>query len=233
MATYRLRLTEPRPFFAEIPYYLWGQVNYDSYGDCKSPTDRNWTWLELKNRETGESLDITGEANIWEVTGDAAFAARIAHFLVSRCHGEWISPFPSEQWQGWDHETAAAHAAQVQSEFEQPALRPFDVEHWFWGSWKWIGWFATEFTWWGRWIMHSVVRNDRRAVFMCIDWLRGGPAGEQQSQALRYALNRFTGRSFATDREWVEWYDKGGGVQEFPEPDFDAWLAELKTEFGE
>jgi hypothetical protein len=43
MATHRLRLTEPRPFFAEVPYYLWGQVNYDSEGDCKSPTDREWT----------------------------------------------------------------------------------------------------------------------------------------------------------------------------------------------
>jgi hypothetical protein len=56
MANYRLRLTEPRPFFAELPYYLWGEVSYDSEGDCKSPTDQSWTWLDLMNRETREHL---------------------------------------------------------------------------------------------------------------------------------------------------------------------------------
>jgi hypothetical protein len=115
-------------------------------------------------------------------------------------------------------------------EFEKPELQPFNVGHLFWGSWKWVGWFATDFTWVGRWIMHSVVTNDPRAVNLCIEWLRSGTVAEQQSQALRYALNRLTGRSFATDKEWVEWYDKGGGFREYPEPDFNQWYAELKAQ---
>jgi hypothetical protein len=137
MATHRLRLVTPRPFFAEVPYYLWGQVNYDSEGDCKSPTDRNWTWLELENRETRERLQVTSQADTWEVSGEDPAAARCALFLASSCGGQWISPPTWEQLQGWDQERAMARAARVQAEFEQPKLRPFDVGHLFWGSWKW------------------------------------------------------------------------------------------------
>ncbi len=230
MGGYRLRLTEARPFFAELPYYLWGQVNYDSEGDCTSPTDRNWTWLELTNRDTRDRLDITSQDNTWALTGDDPLAARAALFLVSRCRGEWIDPPRAEPLAGWDHEKALARAGRVQSDFERPELRPFDVGHLFWGSWKWVGWFATEFTWVGRWIMHSVLTNDNRAVNLCIAWLRSGTFAEQQSQALRYALTRFTGYSFATDREWVDWYDRGEGIQQYPEPDFDRWYADLKAQ---
>ncbi len=118
----------------------------------------------------------------------------------------------------------------MREEFERPELRPVDVGHWFWGSWKWIGWFATEFTWVGRWIMHSVVTDDTRAVNLCAGWLQHGTVGEQQSQALRYALGRLTGRSFATDREWVDWYFAGGGIREYSEPDFKQWHADLKEQ---
>jgi hypothetical protein len=117
----------------------------------------------------------------------------------------------------------------VQAEFERPELRPFDVGHWFWGSWKWVGWFATDFTWVGRWIMHSIVTNDPRAVNLCIEWLRSGPAGAQQSQALRYALSRLTDQSYATDKEWISWYD-GGGSKQYPEPKFDQWYTDLKAQ---
>lgn len=230
MATHRLRLTEPRPFFAEVPYYLWGQVNYDSEGDCRSPTDRNWTWLELTNRETRERLDVTSQADTWEVAGPDPLAARAAHLLTSRCPGQWIGPAPAEQLKDWDHERAAARAARVREEFERPELRPFDAGHLFWGSWKWVGWFATDCTWVGRWIMHSVVTDDRRAVNLCAGWLQHGTVAEQQSQALHYALGCLTGRSFATDREWVDWYFAGGGIEEYPEPDINRWYAELKQQ---
>jgi hypothetical protein len=205
-------------------------VNYDSEGDCKSPTDRNWKLLDLTNRETREHLEIASQGDTWEVTGEDPLAARAAIFLASRCGGEWLSQFPSEQTQGWDHESAVARAARVRGEFERPELRPFDVGHWFWGSWKWVGWFATEFTWVGRWIMHSVVTNDPRAVNLCIEWLRSGTVAEQQSRALRYALNRLTGRSFTTNGQWVDWYDKGGGSGQYPEPDFQQWYADLKAQ---
>ncbi len=230
MAVYRLRLTGPRPFFAEVPYYVWGQVNYDSEGDCKSPTDRDWTVLELTNRDTEESLFARGEADGWEVSGDDPAAARAALFLRDRCQGEWVGEPPAGALQGWDGERASARAARVCEEFERPELRPFDVGHLFWGSWKWVGWFGTEFTWVGRWIMHSVVASDSRAVCLCVGWLREGPAAERQSQTLRYALHRLTGLSFATDREWVDWYDHGGGAREYPEPDFQQWLADLKAQ---
>jgi hypothetical protein len=230
MTTYRLRLAELRPFFAEVPYYLWGEVNYDSEGDCKSPTDRNWTWLELTNRKTRERLMIAERDGTWEVTGEDPLAARAAFFLVSRSGGEWIDAAPTGQLQNWDHGRAIARADRVRAEFERPELRPFDAGHMFWGSWKWVGGFATDFTWVGRWIMHSVVTNDPRAVELCVYWLREGTVSPRQSEALRYALNRLTNLSFATDKEWVEWYDTGGGAEKYPKPDFEKWHTDLKAQ---
>ena len=78
--------------------------------------------------------------------------------------------------------------------------------------------------------MLSVVRHDTRAVNLCAEWLKDGTVNERQSQALRYALGRLTGRSFASDREWVEWYVKDGGIEEYPEPDFKEWYADLKQQ---
>ena len=106
MVTHRLRLTESRPFFAEFPYYLWGQVNYDSEGDCKSPTDRDWTWLDLTNRETREHLDITIHADSWEVTGADPLTARAALFLASRWvdwyfAGDGILEYPKPDFEQW------------------------------------------------------------------------------------------------------------------------------------
>jgi hypothetical protein len=230
MTAHQLRLVQPPPFFAEVPYYVWGEVNYDSDGDCDRPTDRNWSWLELTNRNTRERLTITCQADVWTVEGNELAAARAALFLTSRCGGEWPSPRPAEPLRDWPHEKASARASRVQAEFERPELRPFDVGHYFWGSWKWIGWFSTDFTWVGRWIMHSVVTGDRRAVCLCAEWLRAGTVGEPQSQALRYALSRLTERFFATDREWAEWYFQGNGSEEFPEPDFQQWHADLKRQ---
>src|SRR5216683_5441953 len=138
MATHRIRIHEPRPFFAEVPYYLWGQVNYDSEGDCKSPTDRGWDWLDLTNRETKESLKVAGQADDWTIKGEAPLAARACLFIATRCRAEWMGDFPDQELQGWDHEQALTRAARVRTEFERPELRPFDVGHLFWGSWKWI-----------------------------------------------------------------------------------------------
>lgn len=231
MTTQRICLSEARPFFAEMPYYLWGQVNYDSEGDCRSPTDRAWRWLELTNRETGESLEIGEREGVWEITGEDPLAARAALFMVSRSRGQWIGAPPDQELRGWDHDRAAGRADQVRTEFERPELKPFDVGHLFWGSWKWIGWFGTEFTWVGRWIMDSVIQRDTRAVNLCIHWLREGTVSERQSHALWYALNLFTGKEFPTDEEWVHWYDQGGGVQQYPEPDIHRWYEELRARF--
>lgn len=230
MATYRLRITEPRPYFAEVPYYLWGQVNYDSNGNCASPTDQMWTELDLSNRETDEHVEIMHRDDVWEVVGDDPVAARAALFLASRSKGQWIDAMPTESVRNWDHPRALVRADRVRQEFQRPELRPFDVGHYFWGSWKWIGCFATEFTWVGRWIMHSLSTNDKRAVNLCTHWLRQGTVHKDQSQALRFALGRLTGLDFDSDREWVEWYYARGGALEYPEPDFKQWYAELTSQ---
>jgi hypothetical protein len=105
----------------------------------------------------------------------------------------------------------------------------------FWGSWKWIGWYATEFTWVGRWIMHSVIRNDPRAIALCIHWIKATRFPEQAA-ALSYAVQRLSGEAARSPREWVRWYEGGlfskGAKKRFPEPDIDVWLKELQQHYG-
>lgn len=231
MPTYQLRLEGPRPYFAEFPYYLWGEVNYDSEGDCRSPTDRDWTWLELTHRETDERLCVGLDNGICEVDGPNPAAARAARLLMERCGAIPINADPGRHLGEWRHRAAMTRADAVRQTFERPELRPFDCGHMFWGGWKWIGWFATDFTWVERWIMLSVLRNDPRAVYLCIRGLQKRTIGDQRSEALRYALARLTGESFQTNQEWVQWYGRTGRIS-YPEPDFDRWLADLKGEPG-
>lgn len=233
MPDYRLQPGKARPYFAEVPYYVWGEVNYDSEGDCARPRDRNWTSLELTNRDTDESVTIAAPAEgPWEVRGDGDASARACLFLVERSGAlPMDGPLPTDP--DWDHGAASRRAAAVAREFEASELALFD-SHLFWGSWKWIGWFASEFTWVGRWIMHSVVRKDVRAVNLCVEWLRDGPFSPEQSAALRGALSLLTKHKFSSDAEWVRWYDGDkrhpGARATYPEPDFEAWLRELKAE---
>lgn len=233
MAIKRLQLLGPRPYFAELPYYLWGQANYDSEGDCKRPTDRLWTWIDLTHRGTRERVQVWEEGGAWAVEGMDQTVARVSMFLIERCGGA-DDPSLVEAAGAWEHAAAMGRAARVLSEFEQPALRPFD-SHWFWGSWKWIGWYATDCTWVGRWIMHSVVRRDPRAIPLCIDWIKDCRSLEQAA-ALAYAVQTLSGEPARTPKEWVRWYEGDGRTEgarrRFPEPDMDAWLADLQREFG-
>lgn len=168
MKNIKLKIEKSRPFFAEIPYYLWGMVNYDSEGDCKYPTDRMWTWFELTHRDTDESLDISSEGVLWTIKGDDINLSRLVQFFVVRC-GATVEGFNFKENLGeWNHKSGMDRADRVAKEFSSPELKPFDT-HLFWGSWKWIGWFATEFTRVGRWIMVSVLKNDPRGVPLCID----------------------------------------------------------------
>lgn len=233
MAEYQLRIDKPRPYFAELPYYAWGRVNYDSDGDCRTPIDQNWTYMELTHRDTDEHVEISSEGSIWTIFGDGPAAARIAVFLCHRCDATWLSPQISPTLEAWNHSGASARASLVARTFENKLLAPFAVGHMFWGSWKWIDWFGTEFTWVGRWIMDAVIRNDPRAVNLCVYWLREGTCGESQSAALRYALTQLTGRPYQTDKDWVDWYDTAGGSSQFPEPNINEWYADLKKIYGE
>ena len=231
MTTYHFAITTPRPYFAELPYYLWGEVNHDSEGDCERPTDRSWTWLYLKNRDTAETVQISSEGANWEIEGVDPSAVRSAVFLTQRCGA--VAREKLNTAGEWDLDKAMTRALRVAKEFEQSDLAPFDSQL-FWGSWKWIGWFGTDFTWVGRWIMHSVVRNDPRAVSLCINWLKQGTVSESQSAALRYALSRLTGAKFDRDKDWVRWYEGGflsrGHKTQYPEPNLDSWLADLKAQ---
>jgi hypothetical protein len=229
VSRYELRIDNPRPYFAELAYYLWDDANYDSEGDCERPTDREWTWIRLLNRESEAHLTVFVKDSKWVVEGTEPDAARAAHFLKSRCDARPLGQDPSESIGDWDHKAAEGRADKVREVFERSELEPFDNDL-FWGSWKWIGWRATEFTWVGRWIMHSVLTNDPRAVPLAIHWLREGTVDEKQSQALRYALNRLTGKEFESDDKWVGWYE-AQGQERYPEPDYDEWLEDLKSQF--
>src|SRR5690349_5885374 len=111
MAEYSLRITNDRLFFAELPYYVWGQVNYDSEGDCKTPLDRRWTWIELSNRDTGEHLDITSDGDEWTISGPDPVAARVAFFMQQRCNAAILGVPPKSHLQEWSHSEGAARAS--------------------------------------------------------------------------------------------------------------------------
>jgi hypothetical protein len=224
---HRVRIAGPRPYFAEFAYALWGDVNYDSEGDCRRPTDRAWTWLEVTNRKTGAEVVITSDGEAFTVrSDDAELAARAAWFLRARTNGEWIDAAPPES--DIDGDAMLARSQRVRDEFPRPELAPLDCDA-FWGSWKWVGPSASELTWVGRWIMCSLLTRDPRPVAMTIEWLADGTYDESQSVGLRHALALLTGKSFATDAEWVRWYRDGGGAARFPEPNYDDWYEDLKN----
>lgn len=232
MSKYQILVESPRPYFAEIPYALWGEVNYDSEGDCKRPTDRNWAEFELTNRESRQRTFISSTNNEFKIESDEQeIAARTTLYLLNRCSGTIIGDDPREKAGDWSYPDAQKRTARVRAEFPRPELKPFDSQL-FWGSWKWVGWYASEFTWVGRWIMNSLLTKDTRAVCLCIHWLKQPPVHPDQSAALRYALKSLTGKEYGTDKEWIEWYEGGlfqiAGKQDYPEPDFDQWLVELK-----
>ena len=232
---YELIIESPRPFFAELPCYLWETVNYDSEGDCKHPTDREWSWLEITNRDTDDALAITSQGERWKISGEDPIAARAAMFFFTRCSATKVNPIPNDHVGMWQHDQAMARANRIAEEFASPRLKIFD-SHLFWGSWKWIGWFATDFTWVGRWIMVAILKGDPRGVPLCIDWLEQGTFNADQTKALMLALHELTGESFDTDAKWVKWYKGGlfkkGAKERYPEPDFNAWLEDLKSEYG-
>jgi hypothetical protein len=227
MYEYKLTVTTPRPYFAEFPYALWGEVNYDSDGDCRRPTDREWTQLEIMHRGTRERLVITGSGQEFSIKAkDRSLAARAAMFFAERSGATIIGEHPQARIGIWSYTNAYAATARIRAEFPRPELIPFD-SHLFWGSWKWVGLFATDLTWMGRWIMNSLLTRDTRAVELCIYWLKAGTTHPDQSAALRHALQLLTRQQFATDQEWITWYDDKG-YHEYPKPDFEAWFDELK-----
>ncbi len=95
MARYTLHLTAIRPYFWEIPYALWGEVDYDSDGDCRDPNDREWTELTVINRGTSERVDIVSiGAEFIVESDDRQLAARAATYLIERAGATPIDEDP-------------------------------------------------------------------------------------------------------------------------------------------
>jgi len=228
----KLKIENPRPYFAELPYYLWGEVNYDSDGDCKYPTDRNWNYFYLRNRNNSETVTIDGQGVEFLIQSDNdKILQRTILFLKERSNSKIIGKYEDIDDKGWNHKEAIVRTIEIKSDFENDKLQPFD-DTVFWGSWKWTGKYATDFTWSGRWIMNSILKNDKRAVCICAEWLKEGTYNQKQSEALRYALEYLTTESFQTDKQWVNWYYgrlgilKGKGQKLYPEPDYKQWQKE-------
>jgi hypothetical protein len=227
-----------RPYFAEVPYFVWGAVDYASSGDAQTPTDREWRELGLVNRETGEILEMapvpdSGRRVVIAVRAmNPDVALRAAYFLTWRTDGQAGSgPDAALETFGelarrlgeWDYKDATARSVRVRKDFGRAELLPFD-DNAFWPSWKWVGVPACARTRVGRWIMDSVLRKDTRAVYLCIEWLRRGSATPVQRDALCYALQRFTGRELPSPADWVAWYAREGAAA-YPRPDFATWWA--------
>lgn len=231
MAECRVQVGGLRAYFAELPYYLWGQVNYNSEGDCRTPRDRQWTTLAVQRRGSDECVDIRisdkGEARI---EGSEDIIARTAMLLQARS-GDRVSGHAATG--DWNHAAGMARADLVRREFEQAVLAPFDTKI-FWGGWKWIGGFATDCVWVDRWIMHALVRRDQRAIPLCIERLRGVERPTQIA-ALTHALAVLSGESRGTRQAWLRWYDgwwlRSGAKSRFPWPEVEAWQQEMEAEF--
>lgn len=221
MMSVNIIVTCPRPYFAELPYYLWGEINYDSDGDCKNPTDQNWTELYLENRVTDETITITGEGSSFKISSnDTDLIMKTELFFISRLNlNRTINPDIGHEW---SHSDAMNRTFKVKSVFDSSVLKPFDNMSFF-GSWKWIGRFGTDFTCEGRWIMDGVLNKDSRVVSICADWLKAGTNNKVQSKALCYALNYLTGMDFSTESEWIDWYYKNG-LKKFPKFDYNEWI---------
>lgn len=143
---------EVLPYFAELPYYLWGSINYNSDGNCKFPKDRDWTFIEANGR--GEHADqyysirVQG-FDMLEIQGSCA--DRVAEFFTN--------PEPK----------GAIRAQLVRELFERPELEIFNHNSFF-GSWKWIGAFASDMTEAGRFLMLDALRGSTQGLAIAVEW---------------------------------------------------------------
>jgi hypothetical protein len=118
MASYTLYLTAIRPYFWEIPNALWGEVDFDSDGNCREPNDREWTELTVINRDTGERVDVdilgTGTEFIVK-SKDQQLAARAATYLMERSGASPMGEDPRLAVGVWTFDEAYARTAKLRS----------------------------------------------------------------------------------------------------------------------
>jgi hypothetical protein len=218
---------ETMPFFPELPYWLWGEVNYNSEGDCKKPTDINWHSIELRNRDTKASISIERTNTEIKIQSDTLELINPIIDLINYTNSKAVD---TNKYSGHIKRTR-----RIREEFSNNALEPFD-NHYFWGSWKWVGWFATDFTWVGRWILNSLHNKDKRGVNLCATWLNDRKLPAIQEKALIYGINTLCNMTLKDKSDFDKWW-KGGffnrklsGKLLYTDPDFDKWLIDLKEE---
>lgn len=143
------------PYFASLSYYLWGETNYRSNGDCKSPIDKNWTYLSVNNRLNGQYFEIkvSDDKKTITIDGDNDSVKRIKEFFSNTPNKEGMK-----------------RVAVVNFCFEHPSLQKFACGHHFWGSWKCVGTMASEFTFVGRWLMLDAMRNSDNGCWLALQW---------------------------------------------------------------
>jgi len=230
-----IQITGKLPYFAEIPYWMWGEINYDSEGDCKSPTSQDWTFLEVTNRESKERILIHKDSeNVFRIGANSAESAKKLYALLKYRSNAQSASLNDDRTDELILKNQI-QIARIIREFPDPRLILFD-HHGFWGSWKWVGWFATDFTWVGRWIMNSVLTNDNRAVFLCYTLLKEYRTTKMNEDALIYALNYLSKHDFKDKNELFHWYEGSKVEQEesgktlYPEPDYNSWAEDLKRQ---
>lgn len=195
----------PLPFFAEYPYFLWGEVNYDSDGDCERPTDRSWTELWLTNRADERHITAcraSPDAADLRITGGEAEDVERAAYLTALRTGGTVcdtrsgAALSQEQiavpWS--DLAARLADADAVRTMFLDAALTAFDDHAW-WGGWKWKGDFATEFATGLRQTIKAV--HERKADDALLAWLRAwwdAPPQPFHREGVRQALRTLTER---------------------------------------
>jgi len=230
---FKITTTQPKPYFAEIPYAVWGDVNYESIGDCEFPTDSKWTLLRIYNRETDQIIlieDVNNELIIQAT--DSQIAVQTALFLIERCDAKFLEGSLNQTEVGsWTYLKAKKNTERVRALFSNKDLKLFDSKL-FWESWKWAGASTTDLTWSGRMIMNSINDHDPRGVSLCIDWLEDSPYYKAQKKALIYALKFLTGLTFETAQEWTDWYHGSlgaePGIKLYPIPDFEDWKRDIE-----
>ncbi len=222
--TLRVKLgNSPLPFFAEYPYFLWGEVNYDSEGDCKKPTDRSWEFLFLDHRDNeGDDLEIRkvkGEkAQIYKIEGANLKSVRLATYLtILRTEGYIIGSNSSHKISASELEKEIdkldkrlADAEQIRTMFLNPVLAPFDSRGW-WGGWKWCGDRATEFTMGLRFTMKAVTEQDADQEFInhLYDWWNEPPQPFHR-EGVRYAIKTLTGKEPMKRNFLMRWFGRKG-----------------------
>jgi hypothetical protein len=228
------------PYFAEIPAFCWGNVDYTFSTDARFPTDREWRRLTLLNRENGERLALAplGEDRRRAVlavrASDPGLAARAAYFLLWRTDGRAQTPTQESleapddfapRLAGWDVAAGLARSVRVRDEFGRVELLAFDTPV-FWRVWKWAGAWATPDLQAWRLLITALLRRDPRGVPLAIGLLRQGVPSAEHEAALHNVLSRLTRRSLDSTPAWLAWY-AAEGRQQYPAPDWTAWREEV------